>query len=403
MQGDWWYSVDEARKGPVTIDALRTMMIEGKVSASTLVWKEGLPAWSPLSEIADLGPVVRAMPPELPRQTAREQLIALPPAGPWRRFFARLIDLWALALPTAFVVAFALSRVSTGFGLWIQRPGSEYAFGWLLVPLVLVLEGAVFAIFGTTIGKALLGVKVTTAGAQHPTAAQYLRRQVGVYWYGLGTGFPFISLFTMARQHGRLKAGGHARYDEGDFNVKAPKLGFIRAVAATAIVAGLIVGNAALQQVSRESERSYYSGSTWTNDVTGKSVSVPSGWLHQTQQNEDKQSIHVFSGPDQGAFVVFAKEDVPPAMDLETYVDAWVSAVQSNMRLSLPGQRLLVGSRDAVTLTGTTTDNHTQRVRATLLKKGRQMWRVVILSNIGKRPASEGSMKLQKLLFESID
>jgi hypothetical protein len=224
-----------------------------------------------------------------------------------------------------------------------------------------------------------------------------------VYWYGLGTGFPLVSLFTMARQRGRLKAGGHARYDKGGFNVNAPKLGFIRGVAATAIVAGLFVVNAALQQMSRESERSYYSGSTWTNEVSGKPVSVPRGWLHELQQNEEKQSIHVFSGPDYGAYVVFAKEDAQPAMNLETYVNVWVAAVQSTMRLSTPGQRVLVGSHEAVTITGTMTDDRSQRVHATLLKKGRQMWRVVILSSSGNEPASEQSMKLRDLLFQSID
>ncbi len=403
MQGDWWYSVNEARKGPVSIDALRTMMLEGKVSASTLVWKEGFPAWAPLSEIAELESVVRAVPPELPRLTGRDQIIALPLAGPWRRFFARFIDLSALSLPTAFMVTFALSRVSTTFNLWIQQPGSEFALGWLLMPLVLMLEAAVFAILGTTPGKALMGVKVTTADAQHPTAAQYLRRQVGVYWYGLGTGFPLISLFTMARQRSRLKAGGHTRYDEGRFNVKAPKLGFLRGIAATTIVVGLLAVNAVLQQLSRESARGYHSGITWTNEVSGKSVAVPRGWRHEKQQNEEKQSINIFSGPDYGVFVVFAKEDAPPAMDLKTYVATWVLAVQETMRLPLPGQQALVGSHDAVIITGTLTDDRSQRVHATFIKKGRQMWRVVMLSNPGKDPASEQSMKLQALLFKSID
>lgn len=218
MQDEWWYSVGDARKGPVSIDVLRAMLLEGKVAQSTLVWKEGLKEWAPLSEISDLQQVVRAVPPELPKLSAREHLIALPLAGPWRRFFARLVDLWIIALPTAFLVALALSSISQTFGFWIQRPGSEYAFGWLLMPLLLLAEAAIYAIFGNTAGKSLLGISVTTVGAQRPTAAQYLHRQLGVYWFGLGTGFPLVSLFTMARQHGRLKSGGHARYDEGKFN-----------------------------------------------------------------------------------------------------------------------------------------------------------------------------------------
>lgn len=403
MQEEWWYATGDTRKGPVSLETLRQLLLERKVSEGTLVWKEGRESWTPLSEMPELHQVVKAVPPELPKPTAREHLIALPLAGPWRRFFARLVDLWVIALPISFVVAFALARFSPAFGLWIQRPGSEYAFGWLLLPLVLLVEVGIVALFGTTPGKAVLGVTVTTVGAQRLTAAQYLQRQLGVYWYGFGTGFPLVSLFTMARQHGRLKAGRQAGYDEGKFNVKAPKLGALRALSAVVVVVGLLFVNAALQQISKSSERSYYSGTTWINQVTGKSVAIPSGWIHEEQKNDEKQSIHIFSGPDYGVYVVFAKEDVPPNMELETYLDAWVAAVSSNMKLSMPGQQTLVGARQAVTLTGTMADDRTQRVHATLVKKGRQVWRVVILSNSGKEPASEHPLKLQALLFQSIE
>lgn len=403
MQDEWWYSTGGACKGPISLEALRQLLLEGTVTEATLVWKEALPNWTPVSELADLQHIVRAVPPDLPKPSQREQLIALPLAGPWRRFFARFIDLLVIALPTSFAVAFVLSRYSPAFGLWIQRPGSEYAFGWLLLPLVLLIEVGIVALFGSTLGKALLGVTVTTVGAQRPTAAQYLQRQFGVYWFGLGTSFPLVTLFTMARQYGRLKSGRHARYDEGRFNVKAPKLGLVRALLAIVVVISLFFVNAALQHVSKSSDHAYYSGTTWVNQVTGKAVSVPAGWIHEEQKDEDKQSIHVFLGPDYGVYVIFAKEDVPPNMDLDDYLSAWIRAVSGNMRLATPGQSTSVGNREAAILIGTMADDRTQRVRATLVKKGRQVWRVVILSNSGKEPASEHPMRLQELLFQSID
>lgn len=136
MQEEWWYASGDTREVPVSLDTLRQLLLERKVSEGTLVWKEGLEKWTPLSEIPDLHKVVKAVPPDLPKPTTREHLIALPLAGPWRRFFARLVDLWVIAPPASFAAAFALSRFSPAFGLWIQRPGSEYAFGWLLLPLV---------------------------------------------------------------------------------------------------------------------------------------------------------------------------------------------------------------------------------------------------------------------------
>jgi len=403
MHEEWWYSTGKSKKGPVSMDTLRKMLVEGPLSANSLVWREGMAAWAPLAEVTDLNQVTRALPPELPRLMEREQLISLPLAGPWRRFFARLIDLWVIALPTGFLVSYALASFSLSFALWVQRPGSEYAFGWLLAPLVLAIEGVIFGLFGTTVGKGLLGVKVTTVSAQRPTASQYFQRLVGVYWYGLGTGFPFVSLFTMARQYGRLKAGKQAGYDEGRFNVKAPKLGALRLIAAVVVTVVLFFANAMLQSMSRESGRSYYSGTTWTNEVTGGSVSVPQGWIYEKQQNDERQPVHVFAGPDTGVYVVFAKEDVHPSLEISEYTNAWIAAVQGTMRLSPPGQPVFVNGHPALRVTGSMADDKTQRVAATLVKKGRQVWRVVLLGTSGREPASSDALKLQEILFSSID
>ncbi|MBF0155540.1 MAG: DUF4339 domain-containing protein [Magnetococcales bacterium] len=289
MQEEWWYTTGDNRMGPISLDALRQLLLEGKVAQCALVWKEGFANWTPLSEIPNLQQVVRALPPDL---SACEQVIALTKAGPWRRFFARLVDLWVIALPASSVVAFALSYSSPAFGLWIQRPGSEYAFGWLLLPLVLLLEAGIFAMFGTTIGKSLLSVVVTTVDGQRPTTAQYLQRQLGVYWFGLGTGFPLVSFFTMARQHARLKSGRYARYDEGKFNVKATKLGLVRVLSVTAVVVTLLLINATLQQLSNTSKFEESGSAMSVNQATDKSAILQRLWkLDQVQEGDTLSKI----------------------------------------------------------------------------------------------------------------
>jgi uncharacterized RDD family membrane protein YckC len=403
MQDEWWYSSGDSRKGPISLEALRRLLLDGKVSESTLVWKEGQEKWAPLSEIPDLHQVLKAIPPELPQPTAREQLLALPFAGPWHRFFARMIDLWVFGLCVATVVVFALSAYSPAFGLWFQRPSSGTALGLLLLPLILVAETGVVAIFGTTLGKAVLGVTVMTVAGQRITAAQYLKRQLGVYWYGLGLGFPFVTLFTMARQHGRLKANQQATYDQGKFDVKVRKPGLFRALfAATLLVGASAVVIALNKQTDLEEER-FYRGMTWVNPVTGKSVAVPGGWIHEEQQNEHKQPVHIFTGPEHGVHVVFAKEELPPGMTFDAYLSNWISAVSGSMKLSMPGEQTYVAFLPAMTITGTMTDNRTQRVHATVVKVGQQIWRVVILAYGGREPATEHPLRLQHLLFQSIN
>jgi uncharacterized RDD family membrane protein YckC len=403
MQQDWWYADGDARRGPVDIANLRNLLLERKVSKGTLVWKEGRESWTPLGEVAELNPVGQATPPELPKDAVYSDVAGHSLAGAGRRFWARFIDLWLIALPTSFAASFALSSVSLSFGLWIQKPGSEYAFGWLVLPLVLLIEAGIFAVFGSTPGKAILGVSVTSIDSRRLTGAEYLRRQLGVYWHGLGTGFPLVPLFTMARQYSHLRAGRTVPYDDGRFRVTASKLSVLRVVLAVFIAVGLLLVNSVLRQMSNVSGRAYYSGSTWVNPVTGRSVSVPGGWIHQEEKNSDQQTVHTFSGPNHGIYVVLAKEDLPSNMDLDTYVDAWIMAVRSQMRVAKTGPQTLVGSYPGVVLTGSMADDRTQLVHATLVKKGRQVWRVVLLSSSGKDPAPQAAVKLRGLLFASLD
>ena len=52
----WYYSIDEKRQGPVTAGDLAALLSQGSVSRETLVWRDGLPDWVPLSTVtAELG------------------------------------------------------------------------------------------------------------------------------------------------------------------------------------------------------------------------------------------------------------------------------------------------------------------------------------------------------------
>ena len=73
------------------------------------------------------------------------------------------------------------------------------------------------------------------------------------------------------------------------------------------------------------------------------------------------------------------------------------------MRMTKSGPQTLVGSYPGIVLTGSMADDRTQLVRATLVKKGRQVWRVVLLASSGKDPAPQAALKLQGLLFGSLD
>ncbi|MNW03098.1 RDD family protein [compost metagenome] len=85
---------------------------------------------------------------------------------------------------------------------------------------MLLIEVGVYGCCGNTAGKALLGITVTTLEGTPLTAAQYLRRQLGVFCYGFALGLPVISLMAMANQGLCLRNGQTTAYDAGRFLVR---------------------------------------------------------------------------------------------------------------------------------------------------------------------------------------
>ncbi len=45
----WYYSINGAQQGPVDDEEMRAMLASGMVHSSTLVWRDGMDAWQPLS------------------------------------------------------------------------------------------------------------------------------------------------------------------------------------------------------------------------------------------------------------------------------------------------------------------------------------------------------------------
>jgi uncharacterized RDD family membrane protein YckC len=403
MQAQWWYSTGDTKTGPMTIDQLRQLSQDGRIHRTTLLWREGLTDWSPLTDIPELQSVLAGIPPDLPKADSRETLLAMKKSGGWRRFFARIIDLWGLSLPVTYIVAFVLAKFSLSFGLWIQRPGSEYLFGWFLLPLILLIEAGVFAMFGNTFGKFLLGIRVMQPDGEPISPRQYLRRQLGLYWYGLGTGFPLVPLFTMSRQYWRMRKGHPARYDTGLFEVKAAKMGFERAITATLVVFSLLVINGGLQEWARSRTGSYYVGKSWTNPHTANTVTLPAGWIVEKQNNDDNQPIYVFSGPDAGSMVVFAKESLSEQADLDFYLRIWRVAVADRIKFSGAGEYRQVNGRSILVIEGHLSDDLSQKVAAYLYLRGRQVWRIVVVSASGREVNAKETLKLRDVLLQSLD
>ncbi len=62
----FFVAVNGAQTGPFTVQQLITMAQQGQFNGESLVWKQGMAAWSPASQVPDLAPVFNSVPPPPP-------------------------------------------------------------------------------------------------------------------------------------------------------------------------------------------------------------------------------------------------------------------------------------------------------------------------------------------------
>jgi hypothetical protein len=78
----------------------------------------------------------------------------------------------------------------------------------------MVLDALITAAFGSTPGKAVAGIVVRDLRGSRLPIAALVRRNAGVWWWGLGAGIPIVNLFTMLASNRRLEANHLTIWDE---------------------------------------------------------------------------------------------------------------------------------------------------------------------------------------------
>lgn len=80
QDAQWWYANSRQSEGPVDLAALRRLQQDGTVTARTLLWREGMPAWRPLAELEqDSTPIEMAPAPDI--DTAPPVEVVAPSVG----------------------------------------------------------------------------------------------------------------------------------------------------------------------------------------------------------------------------------------------------------------------------------------------------------------------------------
>ncbi len=267
----WWYAKDEQRAGPISDAEILALRSAGTINDATLVWRSGWPEWKALGTVAELAsqlppplpasslappPLPVEGPPPLPEATTAdnsdaEAVLSYPLAKKWRRYFARLFDIYLLSLPVGFAAGFVLAMMIDGFSAWAARPGSEYALGIVVLPVILVLESLLHQWFGSSPGKKLFGLRVVTLRGNALNFEQYLRRNFSLWVSGMALGIPLFNLVTYIKQGNRLERDQQTSYDEElGTRVMAQPISPARKMLAGVALVILVVVSSALTRAS---------------------------------------------------------------------------------------------------------------------------------------------------------
>ena len=150
-----------------------------------------------------------------------------------RRFFARIFDEFLLIL----VLFMGLCMASCNVGRV-----NEFTVGVGTTVLLGLLEALSLHLFGTTPGKALLGMRLTGPGGRTLSFGAGLLRYVRMLWYGQGAGIPIWSWAQMVRSLLRCWNGEPQPWDDGVAYTAKPFRGRYAAALILAALLALTAG-----------------------------------------------------------------------------------------------------------------------------------------------------------------
>jgi uncharacterized RDD family membrane protein YckC len=140
-------------------------------------------------------------------------------AHPWRRYWARMLDVSVIGFVTWAVIGFVVGVVAPEPGKAFFAIFKQPIVGPLLdglLTLVVAIPGTalLLGLTGGTPGKWLFGVKIVRPDGRPIGVAAALWREIQVWFRGLGMGIPLVALFTVFGGYSWLKDDGYAPWDK---------------------------------------------------------------------------------------------------------------------------------------------------------------------------------------------
>ncbi|MBE0451968.1 MAG: RDD family protein [Clostridia bacterium] len=122
--------------------------------------------------------------------------------SPWRRFFARTFDYTTYGILLMVIQSFVFN-INVGN----RTPGGNILDSFITYFLMILIEPVLLKLFGTTLGKWLMGLSVTDEAGNKLSYGDGFSRTLTVFWRGFGLNIPIYSLVRLAKSYSECDAG----------------------------------------------------------------------------------------------------------------------------------------------------------------------------------------------------
>ena len=252
------------REGPLSIFQVEERIRAGELTSDTLGWHDGLEEWKPVSDLSPFQGLFERIKVEEAVELSESIRAAHDQSDeisseirPWIRFVARLCDqMLMLHLTVAFVwLGESLGWFEVDYRVVMRLP-AVLLLAWVGI------ESYLLSIYGTTPGKAFVGLRVEKLNGSIPSFAEGFRRSLSVLVIGMGMGLVGVQQVAQIIHFFIVRKTGEAFWDRGlglrVCYTRLPWWRIIMPLAALGLVAGTIlnepydkIAKATAEEISR--------------------------------------------------------------------------------------------------------------------------------------------------------
>lgn len=226
--GDWYLvGTDGSQQGPHSRASLLAMYAAGSVTSVTLVWAPGLNGWQSFGN-AFHGLVPPPVPPDRGASATHsipDSQPASPPLDqsnsflggahhPWRRYFAKLIDIWTLGFLGLLLLVFVIGYLNPSMAAGLASALSNPILAGLAITAVWIpIEAVLLSVAGNTPARWLYGISIRSIDGTKLGLGKAFERTIMLTIQGMGGGIPIVAFFTQIFAYRRLTKSGTTLWD----------------------------------------------------------------------------------------------------------------------------------------------------------------------------------------------